>query len=60
MVKKYEVLWAQVGEDDLTSIIKYIHADNPIAAKDNLKKIKSKVSSLNSFPERGRIVPERL
>ena len=58
MAKKYAVLWASVAEEDLTSIIKYIHADNPTAAKDNLKKIKEKVSSLSSFPERGRIVPE--
>ena len=58
MAEKYAVLWASVAEEDLTSIIKYIHADNPIAAKGNLKKIKTKVSSLNSFPERGRIVPE--
>ena len=58
MTKKHEVLWARVAEDDLTSIIKYIHVDNPIAAKENLKKIKTKVSNLNSFPERGRIVPE--
>jgi len=58
MAKKYEVLWARVAEDDLTSIIKYIHADNPIAAKENLKKIKTKVSNLNIFPDRGRIAPE--
>jgi toxin ParE1/3/4 len=58
MAKKYAVLWASVAEDDLISIIKYIHADNPTAAKDNLKKIKVKVSNLTCFPERGRIVPE--
>jgi len=58
MTKKYKVSWAQVAEDDLTSIIKYIYSDNPKAAKDSLKKIKTKVSNLNSFPQRGRIVPE--
>jgi hypothetical protein len=39
LAKEYEVLWAKVAEDDLTSIIK------------------TKASSLNSFPERGHIVP---
>ncbi len=58
MAKKYKVFWARVAEEDLVSIIKYIHSDNPIAAKNNLKKIKTKVSNLNSFPQRGRIVPE--
>ncbi|HEC18194.1 MAG TPA: type II toxin-antitoxin system RelE/ParE family toxin [Gammaproteobacteria bacterium] len=58
MDKKYEVFWARVAEEDLTSIIKYIHFDNPIAAKDNLKKIKTKASNLNRFPQRGRVVPE--
>ncbi len=58
MSKKYEVLWAKIAEEDLRAIIKYIHSDNPPAAKNNLKKIKTKVSNLNSFPQRGRVVPE--
>ncbi len=58
MAEKYKVLWAGVAEEDLASIIKYIHSENPIAAKNNLKKIKNKVSNLDNFPQRGRIVPE--
>lgn len=58
MARKHEVFWARVAEDDLISILKYIHFDNPVAAKDNLQKIKSKASSLNRFPQRGRIVAE--
>ncbi len=58
MANKFEVFWASAAEEDLISIIKYIHSDNPIAAKDNLKKIKTKVSNLSNFPQRGRIVPE--
>jgi len=47
MAKKYAVLWASVAEDDLISIIKYIHADNPTAAKDNLRACsKSFISSI--------------
>ncbi len=58
MAKKYKVIWSMIAEEDLISIIKYIHSNNPVAAKSSLKKIKSKASNLNSFPQRGRIVPE--
>ncbi len=58
MAKKFKVLWAKIAEEDLTAIIKYIHSENPLAAKDNLEKIKARVSNLNSLPHRGRIVPE--
>ncbi len=47
-----------IAEEDLISIIKYIYSNNPVAAKNSLKKIKSKASNLNGFPQRGRIVPE--
>ena len=58
MGKPFAVLWARVAEDDLTAIIKYIHAENPLAAKKSLESIKTRVSNLTSLPERGRIVPE--
>ncbi len=58
MAKKYKVIWSIFAERDLISIIKYIHSNNPVAAKNSLKKIKSKASNLNSFPQRGRIAPE--
>ena len=58
MTNKYKVLWARSAEDDLICIIEFIHSKNPIAAKNSLKKIKTKVSSLNNLPNRGRIVPE--
>jgi plasmid stabilization system protein ParE len=58
MTNKYKVFWARSAEDDLISIIEFIHSENPIAAKNNLKKIKTKVSNLNNFPNRGRVVPE--
>lgn len=60
MHKSYDVVWAEIAEEDLRAIIKYIHSDNPLAAKDSLEKIKTKVSDLNSLPLRGRIVPELL
>ena len=58
MVNEYEVYWAKIAEEDLSAIIEYINSDNPPAAKDNLKRIKTKVSNLKSFPQRGRVVPE--
>ncbi len=58
MANEYKVCWAEVAEEDLRAIIEYIRADNPSAAKANLKKIRSKISNLHSFPQRGRVVPE--
>ncbi|WP_456407435.1 type II toxin-antitoxin system RelE/ParE family toxin [Thiolapillus sp.] len=58
MAKAYRVSWAEAAEEDLKSIIEYIYADNPPAARGNLNKIKTKTSELCSFPQRGRVVPE--
>ena len=58
MMGKYKILWANSASEDLRSIIDYIHADNPVAARDIYEKLKRKASSLNKFPERGRVVPE--
>jgi len=58
MAKNYKVLWARAAEDDLKSIIEYICVDSPSAARDILNNIKAKASSLCSFPQRGRVVPE--
>ncbi len=58
MNKKYKVAWAAVAEADLIQIIDYIAADIPGNALQVLKKIRQKASSLYSYPERGRIVPE--
>ena len=58
MKKRYEVLWANVAENDLIGIIEYIAADSPAGALKIFRKIKQKASNLNSFPQRGRILPE--
>lgn len=58
MTKKHEVIWANVAYADLAAIIQYIQANNPLAAADNLSKIKDKVAALVHFPQQGRIVPE--
>jgi toxin ParE1/3/4 len=58
MKEKYQVVWSNIAENDLRNIIEYIADDSPPNALKIFKSIKQKVSSLNTFPERGRIVPE--
>ena len=58
MNKKYEVIWADIAEDDLFSIIEYIANTSPSSAIKILKQIKERASSLNHSPKRGRITPE--
>ncbi|MGZ3578728.1 MAG: type II toxin-antitoxin system RelE/ParE family toxin [Syntrophales bacterium] len=58
MSKKYDVIWADVAENDLKEVIEYIAADSPANALRTFNKIRHKASSLYSSPERGRIVPE--
>lgn len=58
MTRKYDIVWADVAENDLKGIIEYIATDTPANVLNTLKKIKQNASGLYSFPERGRIVPE--
>jgi addiction module RelE/StbE family toxin len=58
MNKKYQVVWSNIAENDLKNIIEYITDDSPPNALKTFKSIKQKASGLNTFPERGRIVPE--
>ena len=56
--KKYEILWTEVAEADLSEIIEYIAQDSKNRARKILAKTKDKTSQLNISPERGRIVQE--
>jgi len=58
MNKKYEVIWSNIAENDLTNIIEYIAVDSTSNAVKIFKNIKKRASNLYHFPERGRIVPE--
>lgn len=58
MSQTYQIVWAGVAESDLKEIIDFIAIDNPDNALKILKKIKQSTSSLYTFPERGRVVPE--
>jgi len=56
--KKYKVIWADIAEKDLKNIIEYIADESILNANRIFDKIREKASSLNFFPNRGRIVPE--
>ena len=58
MSKEFQVSWASVAERDLRQIIDYIAMESPGNALQILKKIKQEASTLQTSPERGRIVPE--
>jgi plasmid stabilization system protein ParE len=56
--KKFEVLWTEVAESDLSEIIDYIAQDSRTSALKVLAKIKNKTSQLIIYPRRGRVVSE--
>lgn len=53
-----EVIWAYAAEDDLVSAAEYIHKDSPIYAASFVARALDAGRSLDSFAERGHIVPE--
>ena len=60
MKESFEVLWAAVAEFDLLGIVAFIADQNPEAARDVLRRIKSSTGKLDQSPLRGRVVPELL
>ncbi|MBW2400317.1 MAG: type II toxin-antitoxin system RelE/ParE family toxin, partial [Deltaproteobacteria bacterium] len=50
--------WAEVAVRDLEEIVAVIALDSPINAERVLERIASRASTLESTPERGRVVPE--
>ncbi len=56
--KRYTVYWSKIAQDDLIEIIEYIALDSYDNAEAIFKKIKEQTVKLESFPERGRAVPE--
>ncbi len=58
MKKIYDVRWSETAERDLIAIIEYIADDSPSRAYEVFKEVRRKASSLRTFPDRGRIVPE--
>ena len=60
MKKSYDVRWSVTSENDLLSIVEYIARETPYQAYEIFKEIKKRASSLRTFSDRGRIVPELL
>lgn len=58
MKNEFKIIWAQTAAEDLENIILFIAENSPDTALNILKKIKGKVSTLSSSPQRGRVVPE--
>ena len=58
MSGEYQIVWAEIAENDLMEIIEYIANDSLDNALQIFDEIKQHASSLYSFPERGRVVPE--
>jgi toxin ParE1/3/4 len=57
-MKKYEVRISNFAESDINEIMGYLIIKNREFCLSLYAKLKSKISQLEYFPEKGRIVPE--
>ena len=57
-MRRFRVEWAECAARDLREIISYIAARSPVNAEKVLKRIEERAQSLQTSPERGRVVPE--
>ncbi|MGP0594481.1 type II toxin-antitoxin system RelE/ParE family toxin [Nitrospira sp. T9] len=58
MKQVYKVIWAEIAENDLQTIVAYIAEDSVSRALQILRKITKTASKLHQAPMRGRIIPE--
>lgn len=58
MNRRYMVNWTKTARSDFYQIIAYIRFSNSQTADNTFRKIKAKAQALESFPDRGRLVPE--
>lgn len=58
MKQIYDVIWAEIAENDLQSIVSYIAEDSTSRALQILHKITKSASKLYQTPMRGRIISE--
>lgn len=56
--KKYKVIWSPSTKQDLEDIVLFIAEENPINANKIFSKIREKAENLESFPDKGKVVPE--
>ncbi len=54
----YRVLWARAATHDLVDLVAYLAADSPTDARKVARRLKTKASTLDVSPHRGRLVPE--
>lgn len=52
------VIWTRPAKDDLKAIYEYIALDSKFYAKNTVRNIVEKVTTLSDTPQIGRIVPE--
>lgn len=57
-MKRYRVRWAQVAQGDLQRILDFIAATSPLNAEKVADRLEKLASTLERFPNRGRVVPE--
>ena len=54
-----KVIWSPLAIERVVEIGRYIHEENPIAADVWTHKIFDRIKQLETFPQSGRVVPER-
>ncbi len=57
-MKKHKVIWTKFAEFDLENIIEYSKCDSIDIAKDIFFTIKKECQTLDTLPERKRVVPD--
>ena len=57
-MRRFRVEWADYAAQDLCEIISYIASRSPRNAEKVLEKIEERARSLETSPERGRVIPE--
>lgn len=57
-MQKYEIIVSDFAEKDIKEIISFFYIKNIEYAIELYKKLKKRISELEIFPERGKIVPE--
>lgn len=58
MKQRYDVTGSETAERDLIAIIEYIAHDSLSRASEVFKEVKKRASTLRTFPEKDRTVPE--
>ncbi len=55
----FRIIWTETASLDLRGIVEFIAEDNPEAARSLATIVLNKIETAASFPDSGRIVPEK-